>query len=311
MPIESARPPSSHDRRSRRSPVSTLVITFAVLAGLIAAAGASGAQAQQPISYGHQAANPSGWIFNVAPYGWLASLDTTSDLALPPTLGGTISTDTSVGFGQLLSHLNFALMVAGDAQYGRFSVLTDFMYMNLGGTASHITSVNFAGFPSIPISTSVQTRVSMNLNAKIWTLAGGYTLVQDDWGNFDVIAGFRYLGIPINVNYDLALTLIGPRGNGATFGGAGSVSGTANIWNGIGGFRGRVHLGNTGLFIPYYFDAGAGSSTLTWQISSGVGYHSSWGDLSLTYRCLSFEQNSGALRHLVAKGPMIMANFSF
>jgi hypothetical protein len=152
----------------------------------------------------------------------------------------------------------------------------------------------------------------MNLNAKVWTLAGGYTLVQGDWGNFDVIAGFRYLGMPITIDYNLGLTLTGPRGNGATFGGIGSASGTANLWNGIGGFRGRIRLGDTGLFIPYYFDAGAGGSKLTWQIASGLGYHMNWADVSLTYRYLSWEQDSSAvLQHLSVKGPMLMANFSF
>jgi hypothetical protein len=168
------------------------------------------------------------------------------------------------------------------------------------------------GQAPIPISTSVQTSVGMNLNAKIWTVAGGYTALKGDWGNFDVIAGFRYLGVPVGLNFSLALTLTGPRGNGATFGGNDSVSGTANVWNGIGGFRGRLRLGgDTGLFIPYYFDAGAGGSKLTWQIASGLGYHTSWSDLSLTWRYLSFEQNSGVLRHLSANGPMIMASFTF
>jgi hypothetical protein len=43
-------------------------------------------------------------------------------------------------------------------------------------------------------------------------------------------------------DYSLGLTVTGPRGNGATFGGVGSVSGSGNIWNGIGGFRGRIRL---------------------------------------------------------------------
>ena len=149
-------------------------------------------------------------------------------------------------------------MVAADAQYDRFSVLSDFVYLNVGNTASQFKSVNFAGRPSFPITGAVQTSVGMNLNATIWTLAGGYTVVQGDWGNFDVIAGFRYLRVIASVDYNLALTLTGPRGNGATFGGVGSVSGRGDIWNGIGGFRGRVRISNTGLFIPYYFDIGAG-----------------------------------------------------
>lgn len=286
-------------------------LIVAVLSGFFAAGATSGAQAQQPISPGQQAASPSGWTFNIAPYAWMPHLDSTSTFNLPPALGGTVSADSSVGFGDLLSRLNFATMVAADAHYGRFSVLTDFIYMNLGGTASQFRSVDFPGRPSIPISGSVQTSEGMNLNSKIWTLAGGYTLVQGDWGNFDVIAGFRYLGMPVSIDYSLALTLTGPRGNGATFGGIGSVSGTAALWNGIGGFRGSVRVGDTKLFIPYYFDAGAGGSKFTWQIASGLGYRISWADLSLTYRYLSFEQDSGVLRRLSAYGPMIMVNFTF
>ena len=290
--------------------LSRIVMTTA-LTGLLAA-GTTSVQAQQPTSSGQQAADPSGWTFNIAPYGWFANLSVTSNLPLSPALGGTLSTSSSVGFGELLSHLNFATMVAADAQYDRFSVLTDFMYLNVGGVASQIKSVNFVGLPSIPISRTLQTSVGMNLNAKIWTLAGGYTVLNGDWGNFDVIAGFRYLGIPISLDFSLALTLAGPRGNGATFGRIGSVSGTANLWNGIGGFRGRIRLGDTGLFIPYYFDAGAGGSNLTWQIASGLGYQTGWAGVSLTYRYLSFEQGSSAvLEHLSIKGPMIMANFTF
>jgi hypothetical protein len=290
--------------------LSRIVMTTA-LTGLLAA-GTTSVQAQQPTSSGQQAADPSGWTFNIAPYGWFANLNVTSNLPLSPALGGTLSTSSSVGFGELLSHLNFATMVAADAQYDRFSVLTDFMYLNVGGVASQIKSVNFLGLPSIPISRTVQTSVGMNQNAKIWTLAGGYTVLNGDWGNFDVIAGFRYLGIPISLDFSLALTLTGPRGNGATFGRIGSVSGTANLWNGIGGFRGRIRLGDTGLFIPYYFDAGAGGSNLTWQIASGLGYQTGWAGVSLTYRYLSFEQGSSAvLQHLSIKGPMIMANLTF
>jgi hypothetical protein len=292
--------------------MSSRVVMMTALAGLLSGGAMSGAQAQQPTSSGQQAASSSGWTFNIAPYGWFANVNVTSNLPLPPALGGTVTTDSSIGFGNLLSHLNFAAMVAADAQYDRFSALTDFMYLNVGGAASDIRSVNFFGLSPIPISGAVRKSAGINLNTKIWTLAGGYTIVQGDWGNFDVIAGFRYLGIPISVDYSLGLTLTGPRGNGATFGGIGNVSGTANIWNGIGGFRGRIRLGDTGLFIPYYFDAGAGGSNLTWQIASGIGYQTGWAGASLTYRYLSFEQGSSAvIQHLSVKGPMLMANFTF
>jgi len=94
--------------------------------------------------------------------------------------------------------------------------------------------------------------------------------------------------------------------------GVGSVSGSGDVWNGIGGFQGRIRTGKSGLFIPYYFDIGAGGSNLTWQISSGLGYHAGLADVSLTYRYLSFEQGSNAVvQHLRIQGPMLMVNFMF
>ena len=106
--------------------------------------------------------------------------------------------------------------------------------------------------------------------------------------------------------------MIGPRRNGATFGGVCSVSGSGDIWNGIGGFRGRIRVGDGGFFIPYYFDIGAGGSNLTWQIASGLGYHTGRVDVSLTYRYLSFEQGSrSVVQHLWIQGPMLMVNFTF
>jgi hypothetical protein len=288
------------------------IVMAAVLTTLLAAGATSGAQAQQPSSVGQQAANASGWTFNIAPYMWLPTIRTTLNNDLPPALGGRVPTELSVGPGDILRHLNFATMVAADAQYGPFSVLTDFLYMNVSATSSHFRSVDFAGLPSQPISRSVELSNGTSLNAKIWTLAGGYTVMQGDWGNFDVIAGFRYLSINSTTDFSLALTLTGPRGNGATFGGIGSLSSSASIWNGIGGFRGRIRINNTGLFIPYYFDIGAGGSNLTWQIASGLGYQTGWAGIALTYRYLSFEQGSSAVvQHLSMGGPMVMVNFSF
>lgn len=291
--------------------MSSRIAMTAILAGLLAGGATSGAQAQQPASSGQQAGNPSGWTVNVAPYLWLAAVNTTLKFNLPPAIGGTLSTNSSLGFGDILSHLNFATMVTADARYDRFSLLTDFMYLNLGGAGATARSVSF-GKLSVPISTTLQASGGLNLANPIWTLAGGYTVLRGDWGNFDLIGGFRYLRVNARVDFNLGLTLTGPGANGPTFGRVGSVSGLANVWNGIGGFRGRIRLGDTRLFIPYYFDAGAGGSNLTWQIASGLGYRTRWADLSLTYRYLSWEQGGSAtVQHLSVRGPMIMANFRF
>lgn len=272
----------------------------------------SGARAQQPASLPAQPANPSGWIFNVAPYLWLPHINVGLGYDLPPELGGKLPTDVTTGPGEYLPNLNFAAAFAADAQYGRLSVLTDFMYMNVRAGSTNIRSLDFFGLPSQPISRSLETSTSSTLKSTLWTLAGGYTVASGDWGNFDLLAGFRFLGVNANTDYNLALTVVGPRGNGATFGGVGGVSASRDIWNGIAGFRGRIRLPVDGLFIPYYFDIGGGGSNLTWQISSGLGYQTGWAGVSVLYRYLSFEQgNSSVVRHLNMGGPMLMTNFTF
>ena len=289
------------------------IIWVVVLAGLLTGEVIPAVQAQQPDNSGQQATTPSGWTFHVAPYMWMATLGTKLKLDVPGSAGAKVTADSTTQFGQVLSHLNSAVMFAADAEYGRFSILTDFMYMNLGGTSAHFRSLKFPGRDPVPVAGSVQTYVGLNLSSEIWTLAGGYTVAEGTWGRFDVIAGLRYLWLSSRLNYNLSATLTDPSGSGATFGGnGGSVTGSGSLWNGIGGVRGRFLLGQSGLFVPYYLDAGAGGSKFTWQIASGLGYHMHWGDVSLTYRYLTFEQNkSEALQRLSVYGPMIMVNFVF
>ena len=270
------------------------------------------AMAQVPTGQGSQAATPSGWVFNFAPYGWLPTAHVDLSYNLPPALGGRLPTDVSSGPGDYLSKLHFAAMFAADAQYDRFSIMTDFVYADGASGSSNIRSLDFFGLPSMPISRSLETSASTTLKTTIWTLAGGYTVLRGEWGNFDVLAGFRFFNMNASTDFNLALTVVGPRGNGATFGGTGNISGSSTIWNGIAGFRGRIRLPVEGLFIPYYFDIGGGGSKLTWQIASGVGYQTGWAGVSLLYRYLSFEQGSSSVvRHLGMGGPMIAVNFTF
>ena len=50
----------------------------------------------------------------------------------------------------------------------------------------------------------------------------------------------------------------------------------------------------------------------TRQIASGIGYHLSRADLSLTCRYLPFEQSGNALlQYLSSKGSLIMTKLSF
>ena len=64
--------------------------------------------------------------------------------------------------------------------------------------------------------------------------------------------------------------------------------------------------------MPFYLDVGTGALPLTWQAFTGLAYHTSWGDYSLGYRYLAFENNRGAtVRKLEMGGLMAAAAFHF
>jgi len=85
-----------------------------------------------------------------------------------------------------------------------------------------------------------------------------------------------------------------------------------DLWDGVVGFRGSARLGAGNWFVPYYLDAGAGTSKFTWQAVVGVGYSFGWGDLLLVYRYLSFEQGDDQpVQRLEFAGPALGATFHF
>jgi hypothetical protein len=78
------------------------IVVAAVLSVWVTAAVNPAARAQQPTSAGQPAGNPSGWTFNIAPYGWFATIGTTLNYRLPPALGGTVTADPTIGFGDII-----------------------------------------------------------------------------------------------------------------------------------------------------------------------------------------------------------------
>ncbi len=277
---------------------------LAVAAALLAIGGTSGAMAQDT------GLRP-GWSFEIAPYAWLPSVSAKLRYNLPTNSGGTA--DVRANADDYFANLNAALALAGTVRYDRFSLLTDIMYVSASAGSSRIQSVNLVDVGRDPISSTVNASADSTLKTTLWTLAGGYTVATGTWGNVDVLAGFRYLGIDSTTDYNVAVTLVGPRGNaGPTFGGAGRLSGSDNIWNGIIGVRGRINIAQTGLFIPYYLDLGTGDSNLTWQTFAGIGYQSGWAGVQLGWRYMSYDQGgSSVVQDMTMSGAYLAVNFSF
>ena len=94
------------------------LITLATLAAL-ALCGPLSAAAQTP---GNQ------WTFSITPYLWLPNIDGTLKYSIPP--GATGSPEVEVGPNDYLENLSFAMMISGEARKDRWSVFTDFIYLD-------------------------------------------------------------------------------------------------------------------------------------------------------------------------------------
>jgi len=221
------------------------------------------------------------WQFGAAINGFLP------DVGLKTTLPDGTSTDVSIDISTILHSMNMAFSGAAEAHKGRWGAFTDVLYMDLGGASSKTR--NFAlGSESLPAD--ISAKVTVDMKATIWTIAGSYRAVANPDAALDVFAGARLFDVKVNQDWQLAGN-IGPiplpdrsgRGKSST-----------SLWDAIIGVKGRFALGvDRTWFVPCYLDVGTGDSKLTWQMLGGIGYAFNWGDVTATWRYLDYKSGAG------------------
>ena len=217
-----------------------------------------------------------GWKFALTPYVWLPNVNGTLKYG-----GG--APDVGTGPNNYLENLHAVLMLAGEARKDRWSVFTDFIYLDFEKEKGSSAAGN--------------SPAQSSLSGVEWTLAGGYTWLQSQRMTLDAIAGVRTFSIEASSDYPLL-------GRSATR--------STGLVDAIVGVRGRVRWGEGAWFTPYYLDAGAGSSKLTWQGLVGIGYGFKWGDLVLAQRTLFYDQGGDKLlQDFRFSGPSLGATFRF
>lgn len=249
------------------------------------------------------------WKVSILPYLWFPAVDSTLRY---DTANGSQTVNVDVDADTLIGALNFAAMVAGEARKGKWLVATDIFYTDLGSESSDVTSVDFnpGSGPINVATTQLNSGTDTEIKMTIWSLTGGYNVIDEAGGTLDVFGGFRYLYLETRTDWQLTATVTGPPG-APVFSRSGTLKGTDNIWDAIAGVRGRLRVTDT-WFVPYYLDAGAGDSDFTWQASLGAGYAFKWGDLIAAYRYLSYDQGEGDLvQELSLGGFGLGANFHF
>jgi len=252
-----------------------------------------------------EASAEEGWTFSLTPYIWLPNINGTLKYAIPPGGGGRPEVET--GPNDYLENLSFALMLAGEARKGKWSIFSDLIYLDFDSESSTVKAVNFGGDR---VSTSLNAATSSSLTGAAWTFGAGYAVVQDPKHKLDVLGGLRYFGLKASSDWQLSAAVSGP--NGQTFARSGSISQREDLWDVIVGVRGRLKLGDGAWFVPYYADLGAGSSALTGQALLGVGYAFKWGEIAATYRYIYYDlKGDGLLQDVSFAGPALSATFRF
>lgn len=238
------------------------------------------------------------WKFRATIYGWFPNMDAKASF---PTPQGSLVVDA----GNILDSLQFAAMGTLEVRKGRWGAFTDLIYSDLSDSKTGARAFT-VGAVNVPGNAILSADLSMK--AWIWTLAGGYAVVQDPTHELNVFAGFRYL----DVSNDLNWAFTGNVGPIPVPGRAGVASADATSWDGIVGVHGAAKLGGSGWYMPYYLDVGTGQSQLTWQALLGLGYEFKWGNAIAAYRYLDYDLSSGKpMADLSMYGPLLGVTFRF
>jgi hypothetical protein len=245
----------------------------------------------------------SQWRFALTPYVWLPRVSGAMRFTGPSVAEsfGSRSVDASMGPYNYLQHLEFASMIQGEARKGDWSVFADTVFLNFGKRAA---SVNAAGNGTNPGALRTVENAETAMRGAMVELGGGFTVFRQSRMLVDAIGGLRYLGAKGTLD--------------ATAGQAGGTrdaqaSQSQNIVNGFAGVRGRIAMTQDGRwYVPFYLDAGAGTSKVTWQAMTGIGYVMKWADVNLVYRYLAFHgSNDQLLQTVRMSGPSLGATVRF
>ncbi|MGH9764034.1 MAG: hypothetical protein ACREDR_08335 [Blastocatellia bacterium] len=219
------------------------------------------------------------WQFQVTPYLWFAGLKGTIGIR-----GQTA--DVDVGFGDILSHLNFGFTGAFEARKRKFIILTDMLYLKV--SAENAT-------PGRLFSSVKSTVRNFTLDPE-----AGYRVVEKNGASLDLMGGIRFWHLSDRLLFTPGLL---PQLE---------ISASKNWVDAVFGMRVKARLSKK-WFVTGKGDFGGGGSDFTYQLFGGVGADvGNIGALIVGYRYLHVNYDrSGFLFDVEIKGPIIGFGFKF
>lgn len=158
---------------------SILIHGTAAIAFLTAASAGSH---DNPIAAPAPSNSSTDWQFRIEPYGWLTGLDGRTGV-------GPLVTDIDQPFSDILDNIDMAAALQFEARNGRWGVIADGFYADLGGSGS----------PSGPLYDSVE----IDMKQFIGELSIAYRVYESPKGFVDVYGGIRYNNLSMDFEASL------------------------------------------------------------------------------------------------------------
>lgn len=222
----------------------------------------------------------AGWSGQATLYGWLPVINGKQE---GPDGRPLIELDTS----DVLSALDMAFMGNAVFRHGRFGIMLDAVYADLGTDGTWIQN---------RVSTETTTRLGF------YTAAAMYRLHEGEGSFIDVYGGARYFDA--SVDFRLSTTRIER-----------SFRQSLDWTDPVLGLRGGLPLGERWSLSGFADVGGFGSgSDMSWQVYGGANYafNDNWG-ATLGYRYVSIEKsvNSRATLDIDLQGPLLGITYRF
>ncbi|WP_164822765.1 hypothetical protein [Sinorhizobium meliloti] len=222
-----------------------------------------------------------GWTFSVAPYFWMAGLSgDTAQFGLP-----TVHMDAD--FGDILDHLDFAFMAAGEARYDRISLIGDIIYTKLSADGETPFGV-------------LATDVDVTSESFSGLLGMGYAVLDGPQGHLDVVGGVKVWSVETTLSF-----------SGGLLGGI-ERQDSATWVDGMVGLRGRYSF-TPEIYLTGWGLVGGGGADIDWDVALGIGYEFNERISAIAgYRALGVDySDDGFIFDAVQQGPILGVAIKF
>ncbi len=131
----------------------------------------------------HQAEPESEWVFTVAPFSGARRVK--GDVAA----FGAPTVEVDVSISDVLKHFDIGVMGVAEARHDRFSLISDLLWVKLSGDQDTPFGI-LAG------------NVELTTEILMLTGAGAYSLIFEEGGNLDLMAGARLWSINNDLDFN-------------------------------------------------------------------------------------------------------------